>query len=358
MEEFPAGPPALSRRALLAHVSKLAGLGLAAPLVPLSLASFRASGQTLTGPGPEDVAATRLVLLGTQGGPSVNLRRGQAANAVVVQGEPYLVDCGYGTLRALVESGLRYATVRKVFLTHLHDDHAIDVAALLSLQWTGRSTKQTDVYGPYGTEALVAAALDYFKANTGIRTVDEGRSVRPESLFHGHDVAAASTPSKVYVDERVRVTCIENTHFPEAAKAEMPYRSVGYRFDTADRSIVFSGDTTYSKNLVELARNADIFVCEAMDVAQHDRLVRQAKEADEKGAPNAALLHHVADTHSTTEQVGRMAAEAGVNTVVLNHLLPGSNGPLSREVPDTTYIAGVRKFFDGQVIVGRDQMRL
>lgn len=353
------GHRTLTRRALLADAARLAGLaGLAAAGGSAGLPFSRVLAQPITGPGPEDERGSRLVLLGTQGGPSVNLRRGQASSVLVVDGEPYLVDCGYGAVRALVESGVGYLGVRKVFLTHLHDDHTLDLTALLSLQWTGRSAKPTDLYGPAGTAALVDAALEYLKANFEIRTVDEGRSVVPSMLFHGHDVAASATPAAVFEDERIRVTCCENTHFPEAAKAKMPYRSVAYRIDAADRSFVFAGDTAYSKNLVALARGADIFVCEAMDVDQHERIVRQAEEADRKGDPMSAYLHHVADTHSTTEQVGQMAAEAGVKTVVLNHLLPGSNGPLSRELPDTAYIAAVRRHFDGPVIVGRDQMRL
>lgn len=357
MKELIHRAPAKTRRALLKDAVRLLGAGAAAQLGSTALIGSRAWAQTITRLDDERDAGSVLVMLGTQGGPSVNLRRSETASALVVDGVPYLVDCGYGTVRALVQSGIGIG-VSNVFLTHLHDDHTIDVAALLSLQWTGRRMEATNVYGPYGTQALVAGALQFFNGNTEIRIVDEVRTVRPEDLFSAHDIAATSKPTKAFEDERVRVLTVENTHFPERAKSKMPYRSIAYRFETADRSFVFSGDTAYSENLVELARGADIFVCEAMDVAQHDRLAARAKEADERGAANAGILRHVVETHSTTEQVGRMAAEADVKTVVLYHLLPGSNGPLNREVPDTTYIAGVHKFFDGEVIVGRDQMRL
>lgn len=355
--------PLRTRRVLLKDLARLAGAAAVVqagqwPLAGSAWAQSLPRTGPVSGPGPEEQAGAHVVLLGTQGGPSVNLRRAQTAAAVVVDGKPYLFDCGYGTVRALVESGLGYNSVDDVFLTHLHDDHSVDVAALLSLQWTGRRAKPTEVYGPYGTAALVEGALAFFKANTEIRMVDEARSIRPETLFHGHDLAATSEPAKAFEDDRIKVASIENTHFPDHSKAEMPYRSIAYRIEAAGRSIVFSGDTAYSKNLVELARGAELFVCEAMDVGQHDRLVKRAEEAKAKGDPGYGLLRHVIDTHSTTEVVGRMAAEAQVKTVVLYHLLPGSNGPLSRELPDTTYIAGVRKFFDGQVIVGRDQMRL
>jgi ribonuclease BN (tRNA processing enzyme) len=68
-------------------------------------------------------AKTALILLGTQGGPNVSLTRSQAASVVMAGGQPYLVDCGYGTVRALVEAGIRVNDVRNTFLTHLHNDH-------------------------------------------------------------------------------------------------------------------------------------------------------------------------------------------------------------------------------------------
>src|SRR6185312_6620548 len=90
-----------------------------------------------------------LVLLGTRGGPGIDLTRAQTASAVVVEGRPYLIDCGYGTLRQLVASNVGYRDVSTVFLTHLHDDHTADLASLLSFQWTGGKTGETNVYGPY-----------------------------------------------------------------------------------------------------------------------------------------------------------------------------------------------------------------
>jgi len=227
------------------------------------------------------------------------------------------------------------------------------VAAILSHQMTGGRPPSTTVFGPFGTADLVKGAIAFFKGDVEIRIVDEGRSVRPDSLFKGRDLEASASPIEVYRDERVTVKAVENTHYPERAKARMPYRSLAYRFDTATRSIVFSGDTAPSAGLVDLARNADLLVCEAMDVAQHARLAEQARQAIAAGNENS-VARHVAETHSTTEDVGKMAAEAKVKMVVLSHLLPGGNSDL----PETAYIDAVRKHFDGQVIVGRDGLRL
>lgn len=351
----------VTRRQLLTGAAHTAALAAVTTLVARGRGEHVAMAQAGTGAtGSIPIApstGTQLVLLGTQGGPNVNLRRTQASNAVVVDGRPYLIDCGYGTIRSLVAAGLSLQQIGTVFLTHLHDDHTTDIVALLTQQWTGSKSTPTAVYGPFGTVGLVTAALAFLKANADIRIVDEGRTTRPEALFRGHDVAATSTPTQVFGDDRVKVLSVENAHFPDRARANMPYRSLAYRIETPTRSIVISGDTAYSPGLVDLARDADFFVCEVIDLAIWENLMAQARAQEAKGIVNS-VAKHVAETHSTTVDVGRMAAEAKVKTLVLSHLLPGSNRNTVAEFPDTTYIEGVRKHFAGQVIIGRDGMVL
>jgi len=346
------------RRRFLTELAGFTALGATAGLGPGVAGARAISAQTSVVPSGQNSAAlsgTHVILLGTRGGPGVDLMRNETASAVVVDGVPYLVDCGYGTLRSLVACGLGYEQIATIFFTHLHDDHTSDLAALLTHQWTGGRSKPTDVYGPYGTAAMVEGALAFFKANAEIRIVDEGRTTRPEALFHGHDLAATDKPAPAFKDDRVTVTSVENTHFPERSKAKMPYRSLAYRFDSANRSIVFSGDTAYSKNLVDLAQGADVFICEVMDQTIHDQMVERAKAAADAGNPDN-IYRHIADTHSTPADVGRMASEAQVKLVVLNHLLPGTTAPGRAEFPVTTFIDGVRKVYSGEIIVGQDLM--
>jgi ribonuclease BN (tRNA processing enzyme) len=260
-------------------------------------------------------------------------------------------------VRSLTAVGIALRTVSSLFLTHLHNDHTLDIPALLSLQWTGNKSEPTRVFGPPGTAALVSAAVDFFAADVEIRTVDEGRTLRPTDLFSGTDVGASAAPRAVFEDERIRVSSAENTHFSTRATARMPDRSLAYRADTPGRSIVFSGDTAYSENLVRLARGADVLVCEVIAQSVYDQMMARAK-ADAEAGHAESVSRHVAETHSTPATVGRMAAEAGVKTVVLNHQLApappasGLNGYVS------TFIQGVRSEFDGEVIVGHDLMVL
>jgi len=318
-----------------------AGAGIATAALPAQ-----------SGPKP----GTWLVLLGTRAGPGIDITHAQSGSAVVIDGRPYLIDCGYGTLRQLVAGNVGYLQVSTIFFTHLHDDHTADVPALLSFQWTNGKTTRTDAYGPYGTARLIAASVAVIHSNVEIRTADEGRTTDADAQFHGHDVVAADEPVQIFKDDRVTVTAVENTHYPARSKAKMPHRSIALRLDAKDRSIVFSGDTAYSANVAKLARGADVFVCEIADAAVLAQMEERAKTAAAAGNPNN-VFRHVAETHSAPADVARMASEANVKMVVLNHQLAGpAAGNLA--YPVTSFIQGVRQGYSGEVVVGQDLMVL
>lgn len=303
---------------------------------------------------PPPSAGARLILLGTQGGPNYTAMRGEAANVVIAAGQPYLIDCGYGTLAALKKASVNHRQIARIFLTHLHDDHTADLAALLNRQWTDGRVDPVTVTGPFGTRRIVDAAVAFGEANAAVRLVDEARTVKPADMFRGQDIEATAAPREVYRDDRVTVRSVENTHYPAESKQKMPYRSVSYRVDTRDRSFVLSGDTSYSPGLVALAKGAEILVCEAIDVAAmrkaFDGMVARGMYADNP----EGVWRHIVATHTPLEDAGRMADEAGVKTLVLTHVIPGALDPL----PDETYLAPARKTFRGQVVLGVDQLVL
>jgi ribonuclease BN (tRNA processing enzyme) len=348
----------VSRRRLVAAALQACAVGLMPRSVSRAIAQQGGGPAIGAPPAPIPVRpGTWLVLLGTHGGPGIDPAHAQTASAVVIDGRPYLIDCGYGALRQMVAAHVGFQQLDTLFFTHLHDDHTGDLAALLSFQWTDGKTTPTDAYGPYGTAAMVQAARAFFHANVEIRTVDEGRTVDAEKQFHGHDVAATVQPTQIFKDERVTVTAVENAHFPPRATARMPDRSLALRFDTKHRSIVFSGDTAYSPNLVALARNADLLVCEIVDQAVLDQMRQRAGEAAAAGNTNN-IFRHMIETHSSPADVARMATEANVRTVVLNHEVPGASMPGGLAYPLTAFIDGVRKGFAGEIIVGDDLMVL
>ena len=141
-------------------------------------------------------------------------------------------------------------------------------------------------------------------------------------------------------DENVKVTAAL-VHHPPVVPA------FGYRFDGPDRSVVISGDTAPSDNLIALARGADVLVHDALYAPGVDRLVA--------GVPNASTLKaSILSHHTTAEDAGRVAQTAGVKTLVLSHFVPADDPA----VTDQVWIDAARTHFRGTVIVGKDLMEI
>jgi ribonuclease BN (tRNA processing enzyme) len=333
---------ALNRRDVLA--------GLAAALALPAARGFAQN--AVAGPAP---GGMHVVLLGTQGGPNFNATRAETASLVIIGEQLHLVDCGYGALAALIRADRNYRDVAHVFLTHLHDDHTADLASLMGHQWTGGRVTPTDIYGPAGTRRLVQGSLQFNQVSEEIRLVDEARSARMSNLFHAHEIKATATPLVAYRDAALTVTAVENTHYPEESRRRMPHRSLALRFDGGGRSVVFSGDTNYSENLVRLARNAQVLVCEAMHVpatrASFDARVKAGAYADNP----EGVWQHIIAAHTPLDVAGRMAREAGVRTLVLNHIIPGGWEP---DIGDDVYRREAAREFAGDIVVGRDLMEI
>jgi ribonuclease BN (tRNA processing enzyme) len=279
---------------------------------------------------------TRLVLLGTGGGPRPKKTASASANAVVVDDVVYVVDCGDGVARQLVMADLPLTSLRHVFITHQHSDHNADYGNLLLLAWAAGLKTRVDTWGPPPLEKMTTAFFEMNAYDITTRISDEGR-VPLVPLVQAHNITNGGV---VMQDDRVKVTAALVNHPPVVP-------AFGFRFDTPDRSLVFSGDTGPSRNLVALAKGADILVHEAMWAAAVDRLVGSVANA-------SRLKEHLLASHTVAEECGRIAEEAGVKTLVLSHFVPGGD-PL---ITDQMWLNAAQKYFRGKVVVGRDLMLL
>ena len=318
-------------------------------------------------------ATNRVVTLGTGGGSNPKATRCGYSNAVVVGDAVYLVDAGEGVHTQLWRAGLTMnpnfrrqvhrPVVRGVFVTHLHADHIVDLANLFVGSWPPHVV---DLIGPGpaglpipmfppdadrplpfpdeptpGLRAFVDHQMGSFAYNINVRVLDEGRSPLPDSIRvreinvagnaaqdeagEATDVildvtasaaspaaaAPAMDPVEVFRDDErgVVVTAILVQHAPV-------FPAFGYRFDTPTGSVAFSGDTGECDNVVRLAKDADVLVHEVIDLPSLLSRVTHLPNFE-------SVRNHLASSHSTPEQVGRVATAAGVRTLVLSHLVPG-----------------------------------
>ena len=312
-----------ARRGFLARAGALATM---AALSPWSAPRAQVAGKR-----------TRLILLGTGGGPRIIAPgRSKPANLLVINGVPYVVDCGEGVAHQVVQAGVPLNTLRYVFITHHHSDHDLDYGNLIYDGWAAGLRTPVDTYGPPPTKAMTAAYWELNRFDIETRIADEGRpDLRKLVTAHEFD-----KPGLIMENGDVKVSAAQVRHPPIT-------QAYAYRFDAHDRSIVLSGDTAFSPELIELARGADVLVHEVMHLGGLENLLKRV--------PNAASLReHLLASHSVTEDVGKVAAAAGVKTLVLTHLVPSDDSSLT----DDMWTEGVRKHFGGQVIVGRDLLEI
>jgi ribonuclease BN (tRNA processing enzyme) len=204
------------------------------------------------------------------------------------------------------------------------------------LAWTAGLRTRVDTWGPPPLAAMTRLFFEMNAYDIKTRIADEGRAPLVP-LVHVHEVRQGGP---VMEDEHVRVTSTL-VHHPLVEPA------FAYRFDAPDRSIVISGDTAFSDNLIRLARGADVLVHEAMYRPAIDRLVARIPRA-------ATLKRHLMASHTLAEDAGRVAQAAGVKLLVLSHLVP----PDDPAVTDRMWIDAARTQFRGHIIVGRDLLEV
>lgn len=280
--------------------------------------------------------AASLVLLGTAGGPTPKKLRAAPSQAIVVGDRTYLVDAGNGVGRQIRLAGIPFTSVRHLFLTHHHSDHAADLVTLPLLAWAAGLETTVTLHGPKPIKHAVKAGLKANAFDIETRIADEGRpDLRRLVVAHEFD-----RPGAVVKTELVTVTAARVFHPPVD-------QSYAYRFDTADRSIVISGDTGPSRELVTLATGADILVHEVMHLGGVESLLKRV--------PNAATLRvNLVRHHTSTDDVGKIAAAAGVKTLVLTHFVPPDDPAVTEEM----WLEGVRKHYSGRIVMGQDLLEL
>ncbi|MGL4637611.1 MAG: MBL fold metallo-hydrolase [Beijerinckiaceae bacterium] len=284
--------------------------------------------------------AITLHFLGTKGGPAI--RPGgpsPTSHLLDVDGKLYVIDCGLGVTRGFVETGHSLKSLEMIIITHHHSDHNLEFGNLVHTAWTSGLNNSVKAYGPAGLAAMWPLFCQLNAFDIATRIADEGRPPLAD-MVSVQDYA----DGPVFDDGIVRVEALRNIHPPVTDSFALRFT---IRQGTQTRTIVFSGDTAYLPAMVDFAKGADMLVHEAMYLPGVDRLVARTGNA-------TRLKQHLMASHTLVEDVGSIAKAAGVQHLVLNHLVPADD-------PETTpahWEAAARTTFDGQLTVSHDGLAI
>jgi len=236
---------------------------------------------------------------------------GRAPSSVLVKARSknLLLDMGPGALQRLTQEGVDWQALDAILLSHLHPDHTLDLwAYFFASRWPGFARKEEVVLVAGRGLADLAQGL---KAGYG-----DWLQPRPGLI------------RRIFLDpaQKNRLELFPGLGL-ETAPAAHPGQAMSFRLATGDKSLVYSGDTDYSEEVVGLSRRADLFILEC-------------------AMPEGSKLQG----HLTPSEAGRMAARAGAERLVLTHFYPETEG--------CDLLGPARKEFKGQVALAEDGLRI
>ena len=280
------------------HFFAAAALFAAVALVPIARAQIAPPPAAAAAPQPDGI---KVVLLGTGVGPPVNLQQYGASTLVEAGGQRLLFDCGRGATIRMAQAGIPIGSVSRVFLTHLHSDHVIQLPDLLLTGWAvGRRAVPLSVWGPAGTRDMMDHMQQTFAFDIHMRRdVDEHFPAAGIAVV-SRDVTAEGI---VFNENGLKVSAFRVDH-------GVVEPAFGYRVDYGGHSVVLSGDTRFSENLIRHAQGVDVLIHEVVD----PEMLRNRPDG-----PSAAVVDAIIAHHTTPEEAGTVFRRVAPRLAVYSH---------------------------------------
>lgn len=284
-------------------------------------------------------------LCGT-GSPMPDADRAGPCIGVLAGNDAFVFDSGSGSARKLLRMGFPAEKMKAVFLTHLHSDHIDGLSELLLQSWiAGARSTPLPVYGPQGTQQVIAGFGQAYAIDKGFRVAHHGAQVANPGGYGGAAMILPVPLSSATAWEAngVRITVIKVNHTPVAP-------AFGYRIDYKGRSVSVSGDTIYSQDFTAASKGVDVMFHEAINKAMVGQMGDTLDRRGRRGA--AKIMRDIQGYHATPEDAARSAQAADAKALVLYHLVPG---PPSSYF-DAAFMGDAPDLFDGEISVARDGM--
>lgn len=287
-----------------------------------------------------------LFLCGT-GSPLPDPQRAGPCAAIIAGDRLYLVDVGEGASRTLGRAQFPLGQLHGLFLTHFHSDHIDGLGPLMLLRWTQSSAREPlPVNAPAGVEAVIAGFNAAYATDNGYRVAHHGAAIVPPSGAGARAVPFTlppedGSPVVVLRDGELTVSAFRVDHDPVSP-------AVGYRFDYKGRSIVISGDTAASSAVTRNARGADLLLHEALQPRLVAALTRGLEARGAAGT--AKITRDILDYHATSEEAAETARDAGVDMLILTHIVP----PLPSRAFHAAFLGDAPSRYAGPIVVGKD----
>ena len=272
---------------------------------------------------------TQVVVLGT-GTPIPDAYRAGSSIAVIHKGQAYLFDIGAGAIHNAITARYKYdipslypSQICCVFLTHMHSDHTMDYAELAATLWW-RSRAPLSAWGPAGLEQMTNGMYEMMAPDTALRT----GGTQPVEDSETRKISVTEIKEGVvFQKEDLTIEAFAVNH----GKIKPAY---GYKITTDDKSIVISGDTSFSEKLLEKARGVDLLFHEVI--------------SDSGLSSNTEFWQNYhKSSHTLASVLGELASEAKPKLLVLYH-------GLFYGVPEAVIVDEVKATYNGEVVLAND----
>ena len=278
-----------------------------------------------------------VALMGTKGGPAIRPGSTMPTSSLIsLNDNLFVVDCGLGVTRGLVDQNIELKALSNIIISHLHSDHYLELGSLIHTAWTAGLKQPVTVWGPEGLQDYWDGFCLSMKADIDIRIQDEGRPDLRDfvSIKTIHD-------GNFLTQNGVTLAAKRNIHPPLTD-------SFAFSFKSEQHHVVFSADTAYMPELADFAKDADLLIHEAMLEPALKALCERVGNGDYR------LMEHLLRAHTRAQDAGKIAHMAGVKSLALHHLIPSDDPNFT--VQD--WKAAVEPHYQGQLYIGTDGMRI